>query len=45
MQSIADLIFNPVTDLGLNVVRYNIGGSDDPAHDHMRPGAAVPGPP
>jgi hypothetical protein len=40
MQSmIADLVFNPLTDLGLNVVRYNIGGGDDPAHGRMRPGA------
>ena len=41
--AIADLVFNPLGGLGLNVVRYNIGGGDDPTHDHMRPGAAVPG--
>jgi hypothetical protein len=39
---IADLVFNPLTDLRLNIVRYNIGRGDDPKHDHMRPGAAVP---
>ena len=43
--AIADLVFNPLGGLGLNVVRYNIGGGDDPRHNHMRPGAAVPGPP
>jgi O-glycosyl hydrolase len=41
--AIADLVFNPLGGLGLNVVRYNIGGGDNPKHDHMRPGAAVPG--
>jgi O-glycosyl hydrolase len=41
--AIADLVFNPLGGLGLNVVRYNSGGGDDPRHDHMRPGAAVPG--
>lgn len=29
--------------LALNVVRYNIGGSENPAHDHMRIGGEVPG--
>jgi O-glycosyl hydrolase len=29
--------------LALNVVRYNIGGSENPDHDHMRPGGEVPG--
>ncbi len=40
---LADLLFDPVDGLGLNVVRYNIGGGDDPAHHHMRVGGAVPG--
>jgi len=40
---IADLVFDPTNGLGLSVVRYNIGGGDDPAHHHMRPGGAVPG--
>ncbi|CAG8754794.1 12801_t:CDS:2, partial [Dentiscutata heterogama] len=29
--------------LGLNVIRYNIGGGDNPAHNHMRIGGDVPG--
>ncbi len=41
--AIADLVFDPAAGLGLNVVRYNIGGGDDPTHHHMRPGGAVPG--
>ncbi len=40
---IADLVFNPTTGLGLSVARYNVGGGDDPAHHHMRPGGDVPG--
>lgn len=41
--AIADQVFSPMTGLGLNVVRYNIGGGDDPTHHHMRPAGAVPG--
>ncbi len=40
---LADLIFDPAQGLGLNVARYNIGGGENPAHDHMRAGGAVPG--
>lgn len=29
--------------LALNVVRYNIGGSENPAHEHMRVGGEIPG--
>ncbi|RIB22833.1 Glycoside Hydrolase Family 30 protein [Gigaspora rosea] len=29
--------------LGLNIIRYNIGGGDNPSHIHMRIGANVPG--
>ncbi|CAG8772169.1 22869_t:CDS:10, partial [Dentiscutata erythropus] len=29
--------------LGLNVIRYNIGGGDNPSHNHMRIGGDVPG--
>lgn len=29
--------------LALNVVRYNIGGGENPDHDHMRIGGEVPG--
>jgi len=40
---IIDLLFDPTNGLGLNIVRYNIGGGENPTHDHMRPGAEVPG--
>ena len=43
----ARLFFDPQEGLGLNIIRYNIGGGDDPTHDHIRrtdsmvPGYAV----
>ena len=40
---LADLVFSATNGLGLTVARYNIGGGDDPAHHHMRPGGDVPG--
>ncbi|KAF0460401.1 glycoside hydrolase family 30 [Gigaspora margarita] len=33
----------PASGLGLNVIRYNIGGGDNPSHHHMRFGGDVPG--
>ncbi|MDO4562628.1 MAG: glycoside hydrolase [Clostridia bacterium] len=36
--------FDEETGLGLNIARYNIGGGDDPTHNHLRSdGRAVPG--
>lgn len=40
---IADLLFDAEDGLGLNIVRYNISGQDDPSHDHMRIGSDPPG--
>lgn len=40
---ILDLIFDDTAGLGFNVARYNIGGGDDPTHDHMRNGANLEG--
>lgn len=40
---VADLLFDPRKGLGLNIVRYNIGGGDAPGHKHHRPGGNVPG--
>jgi O-glycosyl hydrolase len=37
------LVFDPVEGLGLNIVRYNIGGGENPAHAHMRVCADIPG--
>ncbi|MBP3656535.1 MAG: hypothetical protein J6K32_07565 [Clostridia bacterium] len=42
-QQSADLFFSP-NGLGLNIMRYNIGGGDDPTHTHItRTDSAVPG--
>jgi O-glycosyl hydrolase len=38
-----DLVFDPEKGLGLNIVRYNIGGGENPSHDFMWPWRAVPG--
>lgn len=38
-----DLVFDPDKGLGLNIVRYNIGGGENPDHDFMWPWRAVPG--
>nr|WP_307991459.1 glycoside hydrolase [uncultured Niameybacter sp.] len=42
-EAISDLLFNEQDGLGLNIVRYNIGGGDAPGHDHMRPGGEMEG--
>ncbi|CAG8513399.1 23284_t:CDS:10 [Racocetra persica] len=39
----ADLVFDLNKGLGLNVIRYNIGGGENPLHHHMRLGNDVPG--
>ena len=35
-QELMDLIFDTEKGLGINIVRYNIGGGDNPEHDHYR---------
>lgn len=40
---IIDLIFDPDEGLGMNIARYNIGGGENPLHDHMRVYADIPG--
>ncbi|NLE01081.1 MAG: T9SS type A sorting domain-containing protein [Fibrobacter sp.] len=42
-RELAALITDPDTGLGLSIFRYNIGGGENPAHNHMRAGGAVPG--
>lgn len=40
----AKLFFDPKEGLGLNIIRYNIGGGDDPTHHHItRTDSMVPG--
>jgi len=41
---ICDWIVDPVNGLNMNIFRFNIGGGDDPAHNHMRSdGGNMPG--
>ena len=40
----ADAFCDPEDGLGLNILRYNIGGGDDPAHNHItRTDSMIPG--
>ncbi|WP_366294109.1 glycoside hydrolase [Paenibacillus sp. AN1007] len=43
VDEIMDLVFDPVKGLGLNIVRYNIGGGENPEMKELRPGGDVPG--
>lgn len=40
---VADVLMDPDSGLGYNIFRYNIGGGDQPGHNHMRTGGAIPG--
>jgi O-glycosyl hydrolase len=40
---IAEILVDPDSGLGFTHFRYNIGGGDQPEHDHMRTGGAIPG--
>lgn len=43
-QKAADLFFDAEKGLGLNIMRYNVGGGDDPTHHHItRTDSDVPG--
>ncbi len=42
-QAVADLLFDPEQGLGLNIIRYNIGGGDAPDHNHMGYGKEMEG--
>ncbi len=41
--SIMDLLFDTADGLGLSMVRYNIGGGDNPSHHHMGTGKMMDG--
>lgn len=32
----AELLYNEDEGLGLNIIRYNVGGGDDPSHNHIQ---------
>ncbi|MEC0184584.1 glycoside hydrolase [Paenibacillus peoriae] len=40
---VMDLVFDPEKGLGLNIVRYNIGGGENSDMQELRPGGDVPG--
>jgi len=42
-EEIMDLVFSREKGLGLNIVRYNIGGGENPLYNTLRPGGDVPG--
>ena len=42
-EAIADLLFDLEKGIGLNMVRYNIGGGDAPSHNHMGAGREMEG--
>ena len=43
-QIAAEAVCDPIKGLGLNILRYNIGGGDNPAHDHItRTDSMMPG--
>ena len=44
VKSICDWITDPINGLNMNIFRFNIGGGDDPTHNHMRTdGGNMPG--
>jgi len=44
VKTICDWITDPVNGMNMNIFRFNIGGGDDPTHNHMRSdGGDMPG--
>ncbi|WP_411168914.1 glycoside hydrolase [Clostridium sp. MB05] len=41
--AIMDTLYDANKGLGFNIARYNIGGGENPNHQHMRAGGEVPG--
>jgi O-glycosyl hydrolase len=41
--AVVDAVVDPTNGLGFNIFRYNIGGGDNPAHDHMGQYKEMPG--
>ena len=43
-KQVAELFYSKEQGLGLNIIRYNIGGGDDPTHEHItRTDSMIPG--
>jgi O-glycosyl hydrolase len=43
VDAVVDAVIDPVDGLGYNIFRYNIGGGENPAHDHMDQFRDMPG--
>jgi len=49
LEHISELLFSAENGIGLNIIRYNIGGGENPTHNHMlrvegkMPGYVMPG--
>ncbi len=41
--AVVEAVVDPVGGLGYNIFRYNIGGGENPAHDHMQQYRDMPG--
>ena len=41
--AVVDAVVDPTNGLGFNIYRYNIGGGENPAHDHMGQWREMPG--
>src|SRR4029079_2747293 len=41
--AVGDAVGDPTTGMGMNIFRYNIGGGENPAHDHMGQWREMPG--
>jgi O-glycosyl hydrolase len=41
--AVVDAVIDPVSGLGYNIFRYNIGGGDDPTHHHLDQYKDMPG--
>src|SRR2546430_1061044 len=41
--ALVDAVVDPVQGLGYNIFRYNIGGGENPAHEHMARFREMPG--
>ncbi|WP_438025378.1 glycoside hydrolase family 30 protein [Sorangium sp. So ce233] len=41
--AVVDAVVDPVSGLGYNIFRYNIGGGENPSHEHMEKHREMPG--
>jgi O-glycosyl hydrolase len=41
--AVVEAVIDPVAGLGMNIFRYNIGGGENPSHEHMQQYREMPG--